>query len=153
MMEIILDSLLMEQFLNSTNNLYICGNLNSMKKLIFILFLFFLSICSYAQTIKFQAEVVAYKFGEAPWTEWEKNHDIIIMDLTNGSIFVKGDEYAIASNYEQEELEDKISLVFVCLLGGKDKYYVEIVIYKKQKIRHLYIRGDNRQIVYQIMKI
>lgn len=127
-----------------------------MKKLIILTLFLFLGIVSQAQIKNFKAEYVSLKLPQYTWSEWEVSDVIISLHLQKEIITIfsqKEQEYTIVSKEFLVEDEKTIKLAFLCIDEKGIKCSIEFVTFKNKEGKHLYIRKQDYEIVYQMKLI
>lgn len=125
-----------------------------MKKLLFIL-TFLISICSYAQITKFQADVSAVNIAQNGFSEWIPDNSIIIVDFYDSTVTVLSKDptiYKISSSAVVTNSERSIILEFQGF-EKNEPLYLEFIMFMGYEARHFYIRKKDKEIVYQMRKI
>jgi hypothetical protein len=126
-----------------------------MKKLItFLLFTFLVVFTINGQTYYFQSTAITTKLPDKEWSDWEEvtvniksNFDSLYINVHRSRYFISKEQ-----KYMILEGETKNSLIFFCIDHEGEKCIVEFVNYKDTGYRQIYIRYEDIEIGYQIIK-
>jgi len=120
-----------------------------MKTLLFLL----LTITTHAQVYQFTGEAVSVKNTYGDWSEWEETSVLIILNIDKEIIQIyskREQRYDIISASDKIYDSESESVILDCIDEEGIRCKLQLYNYDKG-YKHLYIRWDNIQYVYQIV--